>query len=374
MSHVIRDRPLPQSTPTKQHYASMDFLRGVAALGVVVYHFAGRLDLGALFPRGYLAVDFFFVLSGFVIANAYGRRLETGQLSITAFYATRLIRLMPMVVIGTLIAFCFEFARPNVDNHTQHIIDTFVALAAGILLIPTLHETTLEKTVFPLNGVIWSLFFEIAANAVYPAYSGRSHALAKIAATLVLSGGALVAGAVAFHHLDLGNLPIHFWYGFPRVMWSFCAGLLIYQIRDKAPGTPFYLPVVALLAVLFVPRSASLDAVTDTLLVFLVIPAVVFLSIRTTAGPALTRASTWSGELSFPLYAIHYPFVRVLSVVGNKLQLSAGGRVAFTAAATLMLTVLAAIILRWADEPIRRRLSAAFVRALPSAPVRQPAR
>lgn len=91
---------------TKPHYELLDGLRGVAALLVVFYHifeglsFAAGGTLITVINHGYLAVDFFFILSGFVIGYAYDDRLGK-SMSLGNFFKRRLIRLHPMIVMGS---------------------------------------------------------------------------------------------------------------------------------------------------------------------------------------------------------------------------------------------------------------------------------
>jgi peptidoglycan/LPS O-acetylase OafA/YrhL len=93
------------TAPAKSHYVILDGLRGVAALMVVVFHLfeahAGGDPQKQIINHGYLAVDFFFLLSGFVVAYAYDDRW--GGMSVGRSYKRRLVRLQPMIIIGTLI-------------------------------------------------------------------------------------------------------------------------------------------------------------------------------------------------------------------------------------------------------------------------------
>ena len=83
---------------TKPHYELLDGLRGVAALVVIWYHvFEGfaASPVDQRFNHGYLAVDFFFILSGFVVGYAYDDRWKRRTLSFGGFIKRRLIRLHP---------------------------------------------------------------------------------------------------------------------------------------------------------------------------------------------------------------------------------------------------------------------------------------
>src|SRR5690242_20549587 len=110
MAHsVFPDVPAPQ--PARQHFPALDGLRGVAALAVVVFHFMEMVigNYSQLFiGHGWLAVDFFFCLSGFVIGYAYDDRI--GAMGLRKFARVRLIRLHPMVVFGSVLGLVALYA------------------------------------------------------------------------------------------------------------------------------------------------------------------------------------------------------------------------------------------------------------------------
>ena len=163
---------------SKPHYALLDGLRGVAALLVVWYHvfegfqFAGNKPVIDFINHGYLAVDFFFILSGFVVGYAYdsrwGKTLTTG-----GFFRRRLIRLQPMVCMGALIgAVSFLLTGMERWDGTHATLGlTLLAFVCGCLMLPALpgmpREVRGNGEMFPLNGPCWSLFFEYIGNIVY---------------------------------------------------------------------------------------------------------------------------------------------------------------------------------------------------------------
>ena len=118
---------------TKQHYELLDGLRGVAALLVVCYHifegyaFAGGTMIESI-NHGYLAVDFFFMLSGFVIAYAYDERWNR-TLTLKSFFKRRLIRLHPMVVMGAVLGFITYLIQGSVQWSGEHIAFSMVMLS-----------------------------------------------------------------------------------------------------------------------------------------------------------------------------------------------------------------------------------------------------
>ncbi len=167
-----------QFSESKPHYPLLDGLRGVAAFLVVWYHifegfqFAGGKPTIDFINHGYLAVDFFFILSGFVIGYAYDDRWGK-TLTLGGFFRRRLIRLHPMVVMGAtigLISFLLT-GMERWDGTTSTLSMTFLAFICSCLMIPALpgmpREVRGNGEMFPFNGPCWSLFFEYLGNIIY---------------------------------------------------------------------------------------------------------------------------------------------------------------------------------------------------------------
>ena len=196
-----------QRFQSKPHYDILDGLRGVAALMVIVYHVFECFDWTPV-PHGYLAVDFFFVLSGFVIGYAYDSRWNEG-LTVGNFFKRRLIRLHPMVVIGAVIgALCF-FMQGSVRWDGSHVSVgwVMVAMLMGMLMLPLWPGAATDVRgngeMFPLNGPTWSLFFEYIGNILYALLLRRlpTKWLAVLAA---VSGSFLAYIAVGDGYLGVG--------------------------------------------------------------------------------------------------------------------------------------------------------------------------
>jgi peptidoglycan/LPS O-acetylase OafA/YrhL len=347
-----------KARPLVSHYAGLDALRGVAALGVVGYHFGTRLDLPFLFPRGYLAVDFFFVLSGVVVAKAYAQRLIDGTLSVSDFYLLRLIRLLPMIVVGTLLAAAIELYRPGVTDQTQHLSDVAVATVLGMFVVPILWQTTLEHTIFPLNGPVWSLFFEIVANLVFAPFlkfrSGLTLSLILFASAVLLLWGGYILGGT-----DLGPLPANFWFGFARVGWSFTVGIALYNWRHRAPKVPFAVLTIALVALLLVPESRQWGTVFDFACVLVILPSLVFAASRTEFQATGRELSRMIADWSYPVYAIHYPLVRAMALIVKRLNWISSARLMAALIGASVIVAVSAMAYKFYDEPVRRMLSRA---------------
>src|SRR6202012_5595580 len=186
---------------TKPHYPILDGLRGVAAMVVVIFHLCEANATSVYDQRinhGYLAVDFFFALSGFVIGYAYDDRW--GKLTMGGFFKRRLERLQPMVVMGMLIgAVCFYLG----DSHMWPLIHTVPAwkmlliMLIGFTLIPIPVSWDIRgwQEMHPLNGPGWSLFFEYIANILY-ALGLRKLSKTALSVLVIIAAGVLIQYAV----------------------------------------------------------------------------------------------------------------------------------------------------------------------------------
>lgn len=347
----------------KQHFLALDGLRGVAALTVMIMH-RGRWFYapGGFLGHAYLAVDFFFLLSGFVVAFAYEDRLRSGM-TFSKFTRLRLIRLYPLIALGMLIGGLWAMAQWRFDLPGSRATgDLWQALGRHLLLIPTLAKN--PAGIFPLNGPAWSLFFEIAINLVY-AVALRWLRLRWVIVIVVLS--ALALGAYALTgDVDVGPTPRTFWGGFPRTAFGFFGGVLLYRLMrmKKLPtfGAPVWGLALVLLVVFTTPRFApAANAVFDLACLFVVFP--VILSLGANAGASRwDAASRVSGALSYPVYVLHYPLYMVIGglliMAGSPLSAPLQGLFA----GAVVLTVSWAA-LKLYDEPLRHRLSRSAFRA-----------
>lgn len=352
-----------ESTTSRPHvFATLDGLRGVAAIAVVAYHFGERAQLPSLFPRGYLAVDFFFVLSGFVVAYAYTQRLQ-GDLGAFRFLLQRLIRLLPVLIPGALIGAALEFGRPNIGDAAGHFRDIGLATVLGCLAIPWPFPTAMEQTIFPINGPVWSLFFEILANVAFVAVAESLFVRAWSAALAIAGAVGIGLFLHAFGNVDVGALLINWPGGLPRVLYSFFVGVLLSGpdprgLRARLPAVPVWgFPAILLAAFMLPPVPAPADAVIDFALVLLVFPAMVLMATASRPGPGLARVCGVAGALSYPLYAVHYPLVRGICFILLHHSVSEAGRLALAGLTVSGLTLLGWIVFRWYDQPLRRALS-----------------
>lgn len=361
----------------KPHYELLDGLRGVAALLVLWFHVFEAYATDAVdqrFNHGYLAVDFFFILSGFVMGYAYDDRWGR-SLGRREFFLRRLIRLHPMVLFGAvtgLVAYCLQgCVRWDGCQVTAGAIA--VAFLLNLLLLPVIPGAAADvrgnNEMFPLNGPNWSLFFEYIGNVLYALVLHRLPTR-SLRWVVGVSGVALALFAVGngsgSGHLGVGwsmveyNLPG----GLLRLMFSYSAGLLLArEFRPRKIRGAFWICSAVLVLAAVVPHVGGRDqlwmnGLYDSVCVLFLFPAVVCagasgrVSDRTTAG-----ICRFLGDVSYPLYVVHYPLMYLFYAWVWE------SRVPWSEAWPVAVGVLvASVLLAWAalrlyDQPVRRALS-----------------
>lgn len=327
-------------------YSTLDGLRGIAALAVVLLHATEILGSGYTPPSAHLAVDFFFCLSGFVVAHAYEDKL-VGSMSLWAFLRERAIRLMPLALFGALAGGGVLLARAALF-HDVPVARILAATALNAALLPTSVISGLHNGAYPVNPVLWSLFFEGVINVAFGLVVLR---LTTVRLAWIVAISAMLTAWTAQHFgtLDIGwDLP-NFLGGFPRVLFPFAAGVLL---RRLPPWGNKLAPVIplALAALLFGP---GLSGAGEAVAVLLLIPALVYVG----AGAQPSRADSlarWLGAMSYPVYVIHHPAIRVISNVAKLAHVHA---VIALIAASFIAALFAAYLLdRFYDKPVRRWL------------------
>ena len=346
-----------------RRYETLDALRGVAAVAVVAYHLSSLRLEPDFVPHGYLAVDFFFVLSGFVVAYAYEGPLRTA-LSLRAFVVKRLIRLYPLALLGAAMGFVVLLLKwwlfPDKVDPLPRIV--LSGVFNGLLLPMFFGGTASRHEIFPGNGPLWTLFFEFIANVLWATIGirMRSSALLVVAAVSWL---ALAGFAIHAHTLNVGFEIRTFSAGLARVCFGFPVGVVIYRMRDslRVPDFcwgplrwgPLMLSVV-LIAVLASPLNADQTGVPwwDLASVSILLPMLVVVGIgQGEAG----RIGVFLGMLSYPIYVLHFPILLVVS--GLHQTILARWNVHLVVAGSLVV-ILALVIaaVRLYDEPVRRLL------------------
>lgn len=349
----------PAAPPATLHVSQLDGLRGVAALAVVLFHFleftsptlaANRLE------HAFLAVDFFFCLSGFVLASAYDARLP--QLGRRAFLRRRLIRLHPLVVVGGVLGWLTLWLDPFGHLYATYARQTPQLLLTSCLLLPYPYVPERSFNLFPLNPPTWSLFWEYVASVAYALGLVRLR-LPWLRAATLLAAGALCYEALAAGGLGGGWNGGTIAAGAIRVSYSFLAGLLVYRTGWRLrSGLGFGCLSAVLAAAFLVPFAPRTNWLVEPLLVLGYFPLLVALGAGATPpSPAVARLCRWLGDLSYPLYMVHYPFLWIFGSYVAAYHPAPGPTALLIGIATLAIGGFAYGVLIFIDEPLRRYLS-----------------
>ena len=372
----------------------MDGLRGAAALMVVWYHvfegFAFAQGTGIeTFNHGHLGVDFFFMLSGFVISYAYDDRWQAPagkRLTLGNFFKRRLIRLHPMLIIGALIGMTTFLLQGGVrwDGAETPIQWVMVALIMGMLLLPAYpgagYDVRGNGEMYSLNGPSWSLFFEYLGNIMYALFIRRLPN--KALACLVAISGAFwawfaIGNVSGYDMLGVGWTldGNNFLGGLLRMTFPFTLGMLIARNFKpvRVPGI-FWISIAVLFALFSVPyipadlcscaEGISLNSTYELACIVLVFPLIVWLAASgNMAGKVSHKVCKFLGDLSYPLYIVHYPVMYLFYswLIENKLY-TLGETWSVVILVFAVNITLAYTCLKLWDEPVRRWLSKRFIK------------
>jgi len=329
-----------------KHLVGLDGLRGVAAMAVVAHHVAVLRDWVGPFDHAYLAVDFFFLLSGYVLGLAYEGRFNRG-LGVLEYLRIRLIRLLPMVAVGALLGACYWIAMGEAPVTIAMIFVLHVAF------IPIVSH---DRGLYPLNDVQWSLLFELLINVLH-ALLFRLATTARLAAWVFGSAAALIVSNLHYQTLDVGWNVENFPGGLFRVAFAFPAGLLLYrlQVIGRLPTirAPYAMVVAALASMLALPGFAP---ATDWVFAVVAFPALMLVAIHAEPPRWLNKPALWAGAVSYPLYAIHDPLldmaVHYRPADGGELL-----RLGFWAVVVGLIIAIASWVERHIDRPARLMLT-----------------
>lgn len=369
---------------SKPRYEILDGLRGVAAVLVVAYHLCEACfhnPATQWLNHGYLAVDFFFALSGFVIGYAYDDRW--GQMTLKDFFKRRIVRLHPMVVFGSLWGACFFYwgmsgSFPNIQDTPAWEVVLLSLL--GCTMLPALLKWDIRgwTETYPLNGPQWSLMFEYIANILY-AFVFRFIPKALLALLVVLlavntlsltlnwdwTGVLAERSANAFTVIGGWNLtPTELYIGFTRLLYPFLAGLLLsrlkWLLRIKAG---FWWCSFVLFALFAIPRPGGGEAgIANGLYEAFVIVVMMPLIVSVGAGSPIKGQRSivvckFLGNISYPLYITHFPIVYLQYAFLAHNPNASSGQLVMTCISALVVAILVAYAsMKLYDIPVRKWL------------------
>lgn len=341
----------------RDRFVVLDGMRGLAALAVITDHVPSEI-MRTLLPGRYLAVDFFFVLSGFVLAHVYGQRLAQGM-SLWSFMRVRVIRLYPLYLAAVLISASMAVIVAVKGWEPFALWQVWTSLAFALLLIPCPPSLSLwPNAPFPLVGPSWSLFFELVINVVY-GLVGRIITPAVCLVFMGVGATALIWATIA--GMDIGG---HAWSniggGLMRVTFGFFAGVWLYKVRAHwtAPALPVWAAFTVLFLAMAMPTPHALRPWWDLVAILFIFPPLVAMSANTRVKGRLLAGCAFVGLVSYGVYVLHVPlfaWVRLaLQSVGVYETIPGVAMVLLVGAVAVTVTALLHMVY---DVPVRRFLT-----------------
>ena len=339
----------------RKHFEILDGLRGLAALVVVIYHFMEIAETNYnknFISHGYLAVDFFFCLSGFVVAYAYDHRIPGMKLS--SFIKLRLIRLQPLVVIGSILGLITFLIDPYSNLYSVYGFGkTALLFITSVLLIPYPIVSERYFNLFNLNAPMWSLFWEYIANLLY------ATVLFKISKNALAILVAIAAAGIWYVGTHAGNVGggwggPNFWHGLARVSYSFLMGMLIYRFNWIIKNNFGLLGMSALLMLVFLfPYRDQWNWLTEPLIIIFYLPLLVALGAGASLSAKHQKINKISGDISYPLYMVHYPFVWIYLTYVAVEKPTMETKMWVMVISVILITIFSYLVFKYVDLPVR---------------------
>jgi peptidoglycan/LPS O-acetylase OafA/YrhL len=347
----------------RRSYLTLDGMRAVGAFLVVTRHVPDFFG-GFQAPESYLAVDLFYLVSGFVVAHAYGQRLAAGGFFKT-FFKTRLIRLYPLYFVGIVLGIAATVMTIVQHPHGWWTWPKLIeATITGFLLIPMLPGLQVNGST--MDGPIWTLVPELIANMVYAA------AIRFMTLTVLVTIMAVCAAALVFAEFHAGTLDVGYgaydgWAALARVGYSFFAGVVMFRVlSDKMVVSEWasWGCLIVLALALGVTPNDNIAPWYELGVVFVGFPALLALAVRFEPKFALTgRAFSYLGLISYGVYIIHQPIGHLLRPTLERVIRAPRGWPALPYAFGFLvfLVAVAGLLDRFYDAPARKLLRAKFL-------------
>jgi peptidoglycan/LPS O-acetylase OafA/YrhL len=340
----------------KHRFLILDGARGMAALAVLLYHLKDMLPLHGLVSGSFLAVDLFFLMSGFVIGYSYESKLLSGDLSFLNFARVRVIRLYPLYLAAVMIGLAYFVSKnalglPDAPKSGELLLASVYAT----LLVPDGQSEGWGFGNYPFAPSAWSLSLEIWLNVAYAAVAVHlsSRRLVIVCGLALL---VLIQQAMQYGTTDLGWGLANTLGGVARFCFSFGLGLLIWRHRLAANALTLPLCLatgLATFAFVSIPHKAVWLQLAWICFVF---PCFLCLAASGKPGPALAKVCDHFGRLSYAVYILHAPLV--LMVLGACKVVVPGlleTNPAIVALGVICLVISSSAVLTYAfDEPLRR--------------------
>lgn len=298
----------------RKRYESLDGMRGICALIVAIFHFDTALHNGHIINHGWLSVDLFFVLSGFVISSAYEEKLRAG-LQFSQFLLARARRLIPTQWLGSMVAaisVLVLYLHGDLAQVRGFTPPAFlIATVFGLLLIPISFSPIANvfahvRAEFPINPPTWSLQGEWFISLIYAWFLYPLKARVQL---LLYSPAAiyLVVRISDPTNWDTSQA------GLARATAGFIAGILIFKAHKtrvflRLPTIRPEIIYAAWFLTCSIPRNHPLPIFESAAILIMAPLSVAFLVRNDRPGPRLISSL---GAISYPLYASHWAIVNM---------------------------------------------------------------
>lgn len=346
-----------------RRFGTLDGLRGTAAFVVLIGHLAGPFS--RVVPHGYLAVDLFFLMSGFVVAGAYEVHLKSNW-TIVDFATARLKRLWPLYALSFVVGLtCYAISRTlkPADNFLFPSLPLGSVVATGLLFVPQIVRYG-GGALFPLDPAAWSLSVEIIGNVIYAAVA-RTLSNSTLKAIAAIAGAGVAIAAFRNDGLNFGVGVSDAVYGYIRFAFSFPLGVLLWRLHASGGLPKLKVPPLLILFTVAVLLSglAPMAPAYDVVVVLLAFPLILMAGITNEPVSRWSRLFGWAGAVSYPLYILHEPVTGLILTVVPPGPFHVGLLLCLPP----VFVGAAALADYWFDRPLQRLLRTVRVPA-PSAP------
>lgn len=298
---------------TNGRYLLLDAMRGIGAIAVLHYHTRQIYPLGL---SGYLAVDFFFALSGFVLSKAYIRKLELGM-KVSEFMISRGFRLYPLYLTGMGMGLFIAVIQLWRGTGGLNAFEIAVSILFNSLMLPT---PVPVGELFPLNTPSWSLFWEMCISACFAIFLFKQ-SIFRLFILVILSGSCLAMSILQYNWLGGWNWEnAHI--GALRVLFSFTIGVLIAHTSSKRIRSYWSVALcAAMLAILYMPHDIEETAARALIVIILLNPLFLWVAVKVEIPQRFEVAAKFLGDISFPLYVTHMSLIPVFNRIVEQLTI-----------------------------------------------------
>ena len=312
-----------------------------------------------MISHSYLAVDLFFLLSGFVVSSAYEKKIATKQMTIISFCKTRVIRLYPLYLFALL--FSAVILAPKsafMSGNTNLIIDYFTSFLFNLFFLP--YKTINNNSFFAINGVSWSLFFELIVNLIY-CISHKYLSLILLLVTMFVTGFILFLTAKTMDGIDYGytweskSLII----GFARSIFGFTYGIVLFRIFVNIKKYVSIYTALFILLLITITKSLSINnyqwnGMIDMLCIFIIFPFCIIMGAKIPPPKNTIQIFNFLGFISYPVYLFHNSIgillAKILRLIDQQVNLNSPSYEFMLMASLIAISFL---LDKYYDRPIR---------------------